>query len=352
MKELKWILIYLLVILAVLAALLGFLASNSTTVTDDRNAMIEMWREVSWYAVSPQTAEHGEDSIIQWQDAGMEAHIRFLLRQPDGDILKSQVWDIQVLDIQPNYHIAHDTILTALPAGWEAFTYSGVTGTTRFWKYYEGATFPPIETLSDLVHFDSLQILSINLKPEKNILTDLSGLASRPGLKVLQLANCVPDSLEPLAELQELTHLTLEACGELELAPLKALPRLECLSLYASSVSALDALATLPRLSYLDLSGCTGYPSLEPLTKSTVAYLNLAAAPEENLPGIPDLQTVSRIPGLIGLSIAYLPEADEALCRNILAQCEHLAYLDIYDTPAAAHAEALDRKNLIAFVYE
>lgn len=352
MKELKVFAIYLLVILAVLATLMGLLAGNSTTVSDDRNAMIEMWRNVSWYAVPPQDTSHGQDGVIQWQDAGMEAHIRFLLRKPEGEILKSEVWGIQVLDIQPNYHTAHDTMLTTLPEGWDAFTYAGVTGTTRFWEYYEGATFPPIENLKDLVHFDSLQILSINLKPEDSPLSDLSGLAQRPNLRVVQLSNCTPESLEAIGRLRELTHLTLESCGTVDLQPLADLQQLTALSLRETAAPSLEPITALPCLSYLDLACWPVYPPLEPLTRSTLAYLELSTLPEEPDPFIPDPQSIFQIPDLTALSLSYLPGVDASFCQELLAQCETLLYLDIYGTPAAAQADGMNRSRLTAFVYE
>ena len=352
MKEVKIFGIYLLVILVILTALMGFLALNTTTVSDDRSAMIGMWQEVSWYSIPSQPISHGEDGVILWQDAGLEAHIRHLLRKPEGEIRKSEVWDIQVLDLQINHHTAHDTMFTALPEGWTAFTYAGVTGATRFWEYYEGKTFPSIENLNDLAHFDSLQIHSIHLKPEEPPLSDLSGLTLRPNLKVVQLTNCAPDSLVPLKNLKELTHLTLDSCGSVDLEPLGSLPQLSALSLSQTTAGSLEPLVTLPRLSYLDLGYWSAYPSVEPLTRSHVAYLSLDAPTEEPIPRIPDLNTVARIPGLTGLSLAYRPDADTALCAEILARCENLRYLDIYDTPAAAQAEQLDSTALTAFVYE
>lgn len=56
--------------------------------------------------------EHGEDYVIEWEDAGMEEHIRFLLDKPDGDILHSDVWDVQILTIQSDNGTPHDVMLT------------------------------------------------------------------------------------------------------------------------------------------------------------------------------------------------------------------------------------------------
>ena len=50
--------------------------------------------------------------MIEWEDAGMEEHIRFLLDKPDGGILHSDVWDVQILTIQSDNGTPHDVMLT------------------------------------------------------------------------------------------------------------------------------------------------------------------------------------------------------------------------------------------------
>ena len=42
----------------------------------------------------------------------MEEHIRFLLDKPDGGILHSDVWDVQILTIQSDNGTHHDVMLT------------------------------------------------------------------------------------------------------------------------------------------------------------------------------------------------------------------------------------------------
>lgn len=36
------------------------------------------------FSFDPITVPHGEDYVIEWEDEGMEEHIRFLLDKPDG----------------------------------------------------------------------------------------------------------------------------------------------------------------------------------------------------------------------------------------------------------------------------
>lgn len=275
----------------------------------------------------------------------MEAHIRFLLRKPEGEIFKSEVWDIQVLTIMPNYHTDHDSILTKPPQGTDGFDYQTVIGATRYWEYYEGKTFPPIGHLEDLAHFDSLQVLCMDLPPDAP-LADLSGLESCRNLKVLQLTNAAPKTLAPLENLQELEYLTLEECGKLDLSPLKGLSELKCLSLEGSQPDSLEPLVSMQALSYLGLDRAE-LSSLEPLTRSTVEYLSISA-----LPGKPvDHMPLARIPALTALGLSDNSAADAPLCRQILAGCSQLRYLDIYGTPAAAEAETMVAEELIAFVY-
>ena len=349
MKELKVFGIFLAVVLLLLTVLMAALAGNTTQVSRDRETMIQMWKQASWFSVPAQSRSHGEDGPIVWQDPGMEAHIRFLLRQPEGDIYKSQVWDIQVLTIMPNYSTDHDSAMWAPPEGSETFDYQTVIGATRYWEYYEGKTFPPVENLKDLVHFENLQVLCMDLLPEDGALKDLSGLENCRDLKVLQLTNAAPETLEPLASLSGLEYLSLDCCGMLDLSWLSPLSGLRCLSVYGSGVVSLEPVAELPSLSYLDLSGGSRFPSLEPLSRSCVSYLRVSS-PADGPNGM-DWDVLARIPGLTALDLSEHPAVDTGLCRMVLAGCPGLRYLDIYGTPAAAQADTLETDHLLAFVY-
>lgn len=344
-----------LVVLLVALILLGmfgmWMGRQNTTVSDERSEMIDVWRSVSWFSVPPETVEHGEDSVIQWEDPGMEAHIRFLLARPEGEIYHSDVWDIQVLSLQPNYHTPHDVFLKEVPQGREAFTPES-TVVTSLWEYYERQTFPEIQSLQDLRYFDSLQILQISLKPEEAFLTDLSGLEFCTNLKVVELENVPLQTLSAISSLTKLNYLTLDFCGTLDLQPLENLPNLSVVSLYGSDLLSLEPLSALPQLTYLNLGGETNYPGLEPLTKSTVAYLSLGrSAQDEKLPEGFDYAVLTEIPDLVCLDLSGHVAVDTALCNALISGCSKLQYLDIVQTPAADAVGELNRENLKALAW-
>ncbi len=65
---------------------------GTTEMTDDARAS-------KWFHIPAIDMAHGEDRVITWEDAGMEARVRFWLGKPEGDILASDIWDIQVVHI-------------------------------------------------------------------------------------------------------------------------------------------------------------------------------------------------------------------------------------------------------------
>lgn len=189
------------------------------------------------------TVEHGEDGVIQWEDAGMEAHVRLWLNKPDGEIYYSDVWDIRYITIN---HSVGDVVLE-IPGEGEAFQLRNdrvnrpaIEG-TEDWQ-----NLPPIESLRDLRHFESLQVLTVDtivISP----LTDISGLENCPNLSVLTFSGYVkPENLEPLAELSSLEYLSLGISGTLDLAPLKELKNLTRLVIGGAEILSLEPIAELP----------------------------------------------------------------------------------------------------------
>ena len=206
--------------------------------------------------IPSQTVEHGEDYVIQWEDPAMEAHIRFVLNQPEGDILHSDVWEIQVLRISAN----------GVDAAWTEPTEGAVFSTADSAKnasyLAEGGNLENLTSLNDLRHFDSLQVFYYTAKVPYDSLTDLSGLEACTGLKVLSLYGAKPVTLAPLAALTKLESLTLSNCGALDLSPLEGLQELEVLGLSSSNeLASLEPLTTLPKLRYLSIGTGTTYPS-------------------------------------------------------------------------------------------
>lgn len=74
--------------------------SESYTKPVDQPTVGGALKEAFLFHIPSIEVEHGEDYTINWVDPGMEAYMRFLLEKPEGDILHSDVWDIQVLVIR------------------------------------------------------------------------------------------------------------------------------------------------------------------------------------------------------------------------------------------------------------
>ena len=75
---------------------------GSTQGASPSNAMTQAESAAFGYKLPLTIADHGEDHVIEWADPGMESAIRQLLNKPEGDILRSEIWDISVLDISSN----------------------------------------------------------------------------------------------------------------------------------------------------------------------------------------------------------------------------------------------------------
>ena len=109
------------------------------------------------FSLSPAEVSHGEDYTISWQDAGMEAHVRFLLDRPEGEIYHSNLWDIRCLAIYGYPSAPFDL----MAEGEETLTRNNSLENPNRWRYWEKREFPPIASPVDLRHFDSLQIFCL-----------------------------------------------------------------------------------------------------------------------------------------------------------------------------------------------
>lgn len=308
---------------------------------DNRSEMTRWVGEVRKVTVASQTAQHGEDGPIQWADPAMEAHIRFILGKPEGDILRSEVWNIQVLVLRANQPNGFDV---ALEQPTEGDTFTSDLETDRSIRHdYNGTTFGNLTTLSDLRYFDSLQYFDYSGMAPYDGPTDLSGVEACTALKNFELTGAKPASLEPLAGLQELESLSLSSCGTLDLTPLAGLPELTDLSLNSDVLVSLEPLATLPKLNYLSIGVGTTYPSLEPLTQTKLGFLNMgqAVGGEKLYKGM-DYEPLTRMPELQYLDLTNNFDVTVELCRQIAAGSPKLRGLNISYTPAADHGNELD----------
>lgn len=314
-------------------------AKPNRNYPDSRSEMTKWAIGARQTEFSPQSVEHGEDAVIQWADPAMEAHIRFLLNKPEGEIRRSDVWDIQVLRLNEN---GIDAAWTR-PSEGETFSTADSVEDADHLAEDTNGSFDPLTSLEDLRYFDSLQAFSYIGKAPYSGLTDLSGLAECRQLKVLAIHGAKPADLAPLAALTGLESLNLSNCGTLDLTPLEGLEELSVVCLGQSDVLAsLEPLTALPKLRYLDIGNGTTYPSLEPLTRTGIEFLEmgLSVGDEKSCKGL-DYEPLTRMPTLQYLDLMNHLDVTTKLCKQIAAGSPNLRGLDISYTPAANHKSVL-----------
>lgn len=325
------------------------------------DAMTQAESAAFGYELPLTTTEHWEDHVIEWTDPGMVAAIRQLLKKPEGDILRSEIWDISVLDIGCN---------SADGTGY--IKANTITGSVT---YELSEDTPWIEGLQDLVHFDSLKQLivsdmSLSDSPAKQVslaglsrcqnlrhltlggleVTDPEEISACTELLALELSGVTLESLELLRPLHSLEYLRVSGCPALDLMPLAELSRLKTLILSGSEVLSLDPLTQLPALKNLKLDNGAMYPSLEPLADTRLEYLSLSAGRlrlRTEVYDHLDYTPLTKIPTLISLDLENHRNVDADLCSAIMENAPGLLYLRVDQTPAAHDFKA--PKQLIYF---
>lgn len=328
-------------------------ASTAGVVTEVDNPLTEAYQAAFLYSIPPVEASHGEDYVIEWQDAGMEAHIRYLLGREEGDIRHSDVWDIQALAILPGTGFPCDIMLEEIPAGWDTISYDSFRTNKELWQEYGMFdSFPDVESLADLRHFDRLQVFTLICRQErfsKGNALDLRGAEQCANLKALEIDKTKVASLEALSEGSGLENLWLTNCGEVDPAPLAGLDSLSVLVLDSCTLPSLEPLAGAKSLRALRLNG-TVYPSLEPLAQIPLESLDLGLSQgaRKQSEGL-DYTPLAELSTLVYLDLSNHVALDAAACNAILQANPGLRYLNIAFTPAADEPDKIDSEQLEVF---
>lgn len=320
------------------------------------------------YEIPIESVDHGEDYVIEWQDPGMELAIRTLLGKSEGDILHSDVWDIRLLGIgySPVDHTARVRASLDTDAPLHYIRYKGQYLPDGEFKLTDDT--PRVESLLDLVHFDNLQQFSLAdstatlyhtidrrpldltgleqcrnldvLKLERLDLTGLDAISACDGLRVLECSYVPFESLAFLSGISTLEYLYLTDGGTLDLSPLADLENLSVLRLYGSDLVSLDPVTQLPALKALDIGSDATYPSLEPLTRTSIEYLEMGCSMNvreqySDVYDHLDYESLTKIPTLYWLDLTNHTRVDGDLCAAIVAGSPNLKHLDVSFTPAA-----------------
>ena len=336
MKKLTSFFSLLLYALLLLTACGQTPGTTAPATKSSQQMIIDASRSYFQFDIKPIEVSHGEDYVIEWQDAGMEAHIRFLLDKPKGDILHSDVWDVQILLFDPLSGIPHDVMLTKPLEGWDSFFWETIIYNKyqdEAWHSYGFHTFPNIQSLADLRHFDSLQLLDITGRMTGII--DPAGLENCVHMKKLFVENASEQLLNIAAGLTELEILTIESENEVDLSPLAGHPSLRTLRLANQQLTSLEPLATIPKLRALNLDEAV-FPDLEPLTQTNLEALSMGLSQSgRGTYSDLDYEPLSRIETLVHLDLVNHTAFDADDCDAILEDCTALKYLDFSYTSAA-----------------
>ena len=218
----------------------------------------------------------------------------------------------------------------------------------------ESSEIPAIRSLEDLRHFDSLQVFSLMEVLDETAVLELQPLSSCRELRMLRIQDTAVATLAPLAQLTQLQNLYLRNCGELDLTPLENHPALSVVRIGECRLPTLEPLTTMQNLRYLGIGWQAEFPSLEPLTRTSLEYLELDLSIDgRGLYAELDYESLGKIPNLVCLSMMNHTHFDLQLCKEIIGNCPKLKYLDVSYTTAAkeiAEGAMLDVSGLEAFV--
>lgn len=330
--------------------------SESYTKPVDQPTVGGALKEAFLFHIPSIEVEHGEDYTINWVDPGMEAYMRFLLEKPEGDILHSDVWDIQVLVIRDRGTM----MLEEVPDGFDEFSFESVNLNRGLYHAIDNQKLPAVSTLEDLKHFDSLQILDVDFGTSMGSSTglslDITGVAYCQNLKKLTVEFMQISSLDPITQIPSLEQLILRRCGTLDLTPLQKMPNLCQIGLSSCHILSLEPLTTLPKLYSLRLGEEATYPDLEPLCRTSIKNLDMGLSVfGRDLYSDLDYTPLTNMPELVCLDLTNHVRVDTELCAAILRNNSNLKYLDIMQTAAAKtmkqDSAKLDTSGLLAFEY-
>lgn len=191
-------------------------------------------------SIAVKEVEHGEDGVIEWEDEGMEQHVRLWLDRQEGDILRSDVWDLRYVSIGTSYDVALE-----FPADKETFIYEtdylNEENRIRFETELED-----IESLADLFWFESLQSFSFkgdSAGGRKDL--NIAGVENCDNLEYFAVGNCRIVNIESLSEMKNLVTFSAESVSDLDLSPLSYAESLQILELDKTSPLSLEPLQGL-----------------------------------------------------------------------------------------------------------
>ncbi len=245
---------------------------------------------------------------VHWKDEGFERLIRDYLNKPSGSITATELSEIKSLRI----------VNSLIQYPWE----NDQAFALRIDKDKNSASEDKdriIKSLDDLVSFDQLTQLSISGQKK---LGDISGVTKASQLTSLALESCNFKSLEPLAQLTNLTQLSLKGSGSMDnppkfpnFDPLASLTQLKDLNLEEVTVKSEDPLSPLKALTNLTRLSLAGN-----LRANDTTFFN-------QFPSLSDLALSGSIPEEFPAQLAKLSNLTALSIRGTLSNITFLTSL-------------------------
>ena len=191
-----------------------------------------------------------------------------------------------------------------------------------------------IQSLAGLQHATALDTLNLT----KNLITDVTPLASLTNLKALSLTQNSITDLQPLASLTNLKRLEVTQNSITDLQPLASLTNLEYLEVASNWITNVTPLASLTNLEYLDLQrnriarGSVGVSSLAGLVNLEVLslYQQGGGFSLSSLTGLTKLKVFEigdgEFRGKVGPLVANMPDLERLKVNG--CNLENIDFLD------------------------
>ena len=240
---------------------------------DEAKALIEKYQDkvsgIDFQAILDEIVMRTTDYVIEWEDAAFEAYIRELMGRPEGDIKRSDVSQIKVLEgIKQFYYV--NGVVTNIQ-------------TLNDLRHFTGLEELRMEYLNNLIEVSDISVVGslsnlvvLNLGFMQREITGISAISNLTNLKSLSLYQADIGDISMFGNLTGLETLNLTACNISDIGPLSNLTNLKELELYANNISDLSPLRNLTNLTLLDIWGnnISDISALSGLTNLKELWLN------------------------------------------------------------------------------
>ena len=247
-------------------------------------------------------AQTGQEEVVSFPDANLDAAVRSALRLPAGEPITART----MLNLSSLYAV--ESGITDL-TGLEYATNLGFLSLNN--DYWRDDKLTNHNTVSDLSPLATLTRLG-NLYLDGNPISDITPLANLTQLTDLRLSFTNVSDITPLANLTQLTVLRLDLTNVSDITPLANLTQLTELTLGNTPISDITPLANLTQLQTLYL-GSNPISDITPLA-------NLTQLTELRLPftNVSDIMPLANLTQLTVLSLGSTPISDISPLANLI----------------------------------